>query len=66
MEASSISEVHPGIYFYSNKKDNSDSVKKLDKITQNEIHKRTRGFKGILVGSFVGISCWAFIIFSIV
>lgn len=65
MKTLSISETNPGVFLHSNKKAYSDSVKKHDKITENEIHKRTRGFKGILIGSIVGISCWALMISSI-
>lgn len=66
MKALNISETNPGILLYSNKKAYSDSQKKVDETTQNEIHKRTRGFKGIIIGCIVGISCWTLAISSVV
>ncbi len=65
MKTLNISETNPGIYLYSNRTAYSDSVKKINETDRNEIHKRTRAFKGILVGSIIGISCWAIVISSI-
>ena len=66
MRALNITDANPSIFFQSKLAAYSEAEKKRDEKNRKEFHQRTRAFKGVFLGSVIGICCWTSVIFSVV